>query len=87
MVALTRIFFSAHYAWFPRGGSHLIITVLVSDPQSRPRLLPVASSPDPSLEPLEQLGSYSQEPVKHKAGWHKVTCIINFLCSVVELVH
>ena len=29
MVALTQNFFSAHYAWFPRGGSHIIIDTQV----------------------------------------------------------
>ena len=28
MVALTQKIFSAHYAWFPRGGSHIRIIVL-----------------------------------------------------------
>ena len=44
----------------------LMITGLLSDPQSRWRQS--LSSPDPSLEPLELFSSYSQELVKHKAG-------------------
>ena len=30
MVVLTQKFFSAHYAWFPRGGSHILAHISMS---------------------------------------------------------
>ena len=90
IVEVSHTCFLHTYLYWYINMQYLIITVLVNYPQLRRRLLviPAASSPAPSLEPLEQLSSYSQEPVKHKAGksragWHKVTYYNKFLmfCS------